>query len=284
MNVFESIDLFCSINFSLTNQYTAYCSLIDFSTGNFQQKDYKSRLNIYSDFSTSGSLLSGTYIGRQEIASKFDDPNLGSLFLQSDNCPIASLFEVDCTDPSTNLHNKLYPEENYGIHSKCFNSVFEHPVHGGIKRGICLKSYCNKEDETLEVFIGGEKIVCNHDGEEHRLPVSDDVYFICPPLLSICPQMACPSMCSGKGVCDHNKSPPKCTCDDENDTSRGCYGVGVDFESDDGFDFNYPNPNRPIEEIYYGENAALKLKWSYFSLANLVSVAVTTTIMISYWH
>ena len=39
--------------------------------------------------------------------------------------------------------------------------------------------------------------------------------------------MFCPSMCSGKGVCDWSLSKPACKCFDENDLTDGCYDSGV---------------------------------------------------------
>ena len=241
-----------------------------------EQQDYKSRQGIYSLLNISNSFLSHIYTARQDMPARFDNPNLGSLFLQADNCPIASIFDVDCTDPSTNINNKLYPEEKYGVHSKCFNSIFEHPAHGGIARGVCLQSHCNKIEGTLEVFVGGQIIRCNHDGEKHQLPLSDDVYFVCPPLYSICPAFACPSMCSGQGICNHELDPPQCECYDEDDTSPGCYGVGVEYELDDGSDFVYPN--RPVDHIIFGDNAAHHTR-STFTFVN-VFVAGTTVALI----
>ena len=36
--------------------------------------------------------------------------------------------------------------------------------------------------------------------------------------------MFCPSMCSGKGICDWDATPtPVCKCHDENDTTEGCF-------------------------------------------------------------
>ena len=69
--------------------------------------------------------------------------------------------------------------------------------------------------------------------------------------------MFCPSMCSGKGICDWDAKPaPVCKCYDGSDTSEGC--------------FNSP-PNDP--------NVAFEMSMSrfVFSISMLV-VSVTTWI------
>ncbi len=242
------------------------------SSGQFQQQDYTSN---YLDTSTSGSYIQNTYIARQANTSRFDNPNIGSIFLQSDDCPIASIFDIDCTNPYTNPSRKLYQEEEYGSNSKCFNSVFEHPTHGDISRGVCLQSFCNYVDRTLEVYIGGEKIVCNDD-EKHQFPLSNSVYFTCPPLLSICPEMACPSMCSGNGFCNYDLVPPQCECYDDDDTSPGCYGVGVEYYDIFNYGYEFEYPEKPYE-VNIGDDdssSSSNVQWSGFSFVHLIGVAV----------
>ena len=39
--------------------------------------------------------------------------------------------------------------------------------------------------------------------------------------------MFCPSMCSGKGICDWSSLRPTCKCFDELDETKGCYDSAV---------------------------------------------------------
>ena len=141
----------------------------------------------------------------------------------------------------------MYPGEEYGRMSKCFNTQYHHPEKGGMKTGACLKSSCNEQEHHLEVYIDGEKIVCEFDGQVHEFPRTLSASFECPPLRSVCPDLFCPGLCSGKGVCNFESRPPKCDCFDEDDDSDGCYGkdyladtVAVDKKSNEN-ENAYPN-------------------------------------------
>jgi hypothetical protein len=43
--------------------------------------------------------------------------------------------------------------------------------------------------------------------------------------------MFCPSMCSGKGICDWSLPTPACKCFDETDTTPGCYDSAVNEQA-----------------------------------------------------
>lgn len=43
--------------------------------------------------------------------------------------------------------------------------------------------------------------------------------------------MFCPSMCSGKGICDWSLPTPACKCFDESDTTPGCYDSDVNEQA-----------------------------------------------------
>ena len=50
-------------------------------------------------------------------------------------------------------------------------------------------------------------------------------------------------MCSGKGFCNYDESPPQCVCYDKADTSPGCYGVGTQYE----LNIDYPMKDHSID-------------------------------------
>lgn len=236
-----------------SHNHVAYCDLFDFST----------------------ALPSGVDVMRNNIKSQFSNPNLASLFIQADNCPIPSIFTVDCTDSSNSIGNKLYPEEQHGAESRCFNSLFEHPSHGGISRGVCLRSYCNQSDRTLEVHLGRQIITCENEGDKHPFVSTEEVSFICPKLSSVCPEMFCPAMCSGQGFCNHDSDPPKCECYDEEDNSPGCYGIGVpyDFYYQEP-PIRYPNNEPAVHEWGTPTNAASKRLLLFHLFAVVASLIV----------
>lgn len=203
--------------------HIAYCDLVDFS-----------------------STLPSGIESSQTGGKHFSDPNLGSIFIQGDDCPIPSIFSVDCTDSSTNPLVKTYPEEQHGSESRCFNTVSEHPNGGGITRAVCLRSKCNQSDRTLDVYLGENVITCENEGDVHHFVSTTLASFVCPKLSSICPQMFCPSMCSGQGICNHGLDQPRCECYDESDTSPGCYGIGIQYDVDIDETQSVKVPNEPV--------------------------------------
>jgi len=202
---------------SFTN--IAYCDLIDFSEG----------------------APSGYDPPDEDAISYFSDTNLGVLFTHANYCPVPALVAINCIDGPTSSHQKLYPGEEYGSASKCFNTRFQHPEDGLVDRGACLRTTCNKEDRNLVVHVDGNSLVCEFDGQVRNFPWTQSASFECPPLRSVCPELFCPGLCSAKGICNFESDPPKCECFDEDDTSEGCYGRDYRASANEQGDNKNPN-------------------------------------------
>mmetsp|Transcript_30115 Transcript_30115/g.36798 ORF Transcript_30115/g.36798 Transcript_30115/m.36798 type:complete len:893 (+) Transcript_30115:96-2774(+) len=142
---------------------------------------------------------------------------------QADFCPVPRLKEIDCSDPDAagklKKDDMTSEDEVFGESSRCFD------VRGNALGSICLPSFCNPETKKLEVTVRGGVVTCDYDGQVHRLS-SDRTYFYCPKIFTICPDLFCPSNCSGAGKCDWSAKPhPQCLCFDPFDTTPGCYGA-----------------------------------------------------------
>jgi len=180
----------------------AYCDLFDFSNGSPE----------------------GYTMPSDDAIQHFSNPNLGVFFTHADYCPIPAILKLDCTDSSNFDFQKFYPDEQFGESSRCFNTEYRNPQNGKTKRGACLKTHCNVERHTLEVYLDGEVLICEADGQVHDFPWTQTASFKCPPLATACPEMFCPGLCSSKGMCNYEGNPPRCECFDAMDTSQGCYG------------------------------------------------------------
>jgi hypothetical protein len=181
--------------------HVAFCDLFDFSNGvpdGFPQPDV-SRVNHFSN------------------------PNIGSLFSRGDFCPIVNLHSVNCKIPSDSSHDKMFLNQEYGENSNCFDTSFAHPIDGEINQAVCLRATCNKQEGNVDVYISNKVIKCLKDGDTHKYPGDPFRTFKCPPLSSICPDIICPAMCSGKGICNYELPIPKCECFDIHNTSPGCF-------------------------------------------------------------
>ena len=179
----------------------AYCDLFDFSNGAPEQ------YSLPSD----------------DAIQHFNNPNLGVLFTHADYCPLPAIQKLDCTASNYDLQ-KFYPGEQFGRSSRCVNTEYRHPQEGIIKRGACLKTHCNVDNGTFEVYVDGETLICEEHGQVHDFPWTQTASFQCPPLAAVCPEMICPGLCSSKGTCNYESNPPRCECFDDLDISPGCYG------------------------------------------------------------
>jgi hypothetical protein len=83
---------------------------------------------------------------------------------------------------------------------------------------------------TLRINVLGEWIKCDSDFQEHTISVGQGLLkttISCPRLSQACPDLFCPFLCAGRGVCNYENEVngtivPKCECFDSNDTSAGC--------------------------------------------------------------
>merc|ERR1719491_656150 len=94
----------------------------------------------------------------------------------------------------------------------------------------CATYTCNEQLKKLQInlFSSFTPLTCNHDFELFDHPEYEGVQIECPRLAVMCPDFICPANCSGKGICNHDLSTPKCECFDSNDNSASCNGMLVD--------------------------------------------------------
>lgn len=157
---------------------------------------------------------------RYFVENKF----LGPLTILPDYCPIPmyQTTPMQCNDED--MQPTVYGEE-FTSHSRCI-----HIHKSSLSSSACFRTKCNSELGLVQIFIKGVVYDCEYDGQVFNF--DDDFYFECPRFASICPDLICPSNCSGKGKCIWSAKMPYCECFDENDVSDGCYGETIDKKKD----------------------------------------------------
>ena len=164
----------------------------------------------------------------------FEPNHLGPSFTHADFCPMAVSKAVDCDDDSGDVV-KIHPQiEVFGSGSQCIDVTIKGNGKGkgngnvsNVKQKMssaCLKTGCNSDLRTFDFEVENKIYSCDSDYQIIHANVSSIEYeFTCPRITQVCPNMFCPSMCSGKGVCDWDAAIPMCKCFDKNDTTEGCY-------------------------------------------------------------
>ena len=105
--------------------------------------------------------------------------------------------------------------EQYGSLSKCFNTD---------KEPLCLKGICNAGDHTIDVHYANDVFTCSSDGQV--IDTKKGLRIECPRIAAVCPNLHCPSNCSGRGVCDEGRDGRHtCICDNPFDDSPGCWAM-----------------------------------------------------------
>lgn len=124
-------------------------------------------------------------------------------------CPMRTDNIISCSDASNSAH---MVGEVYSPYSRCFNT--------NTPNSVCLQSFCNAVDSKIDIVLDGRVHQCDYEGQEVDLgPYS----IVCPRLAVVCPHLACPGNCGGKGICDYCSEVPKCICDNPFDDSLGCW-------------------------------------------------------------
>jgi len=182
-----------------------FCSAIPSESGFASSCDYSYNHKASCDLSTSGN-------PPLDYLMFVDEPDWGSHFADVDFCPMNSNNLISCMDTSQSV--KL-DGETFGGRSKCFET--------DTLQSVCLETYCNEDVQRLEIFVGGKVFFCDYDGAV--LDLGRGYQIKCPRLASVCPNLVCPSGCSGKGICDYCLEVPQCICDDPFDETPGCWGV-----------------------------------------------------------
>ncbi|KAL7549652.1 hypothetical protein ACHAWF_012920 [Thalassiosira exigua] len=136
----------------------------------------------------------------------------GSSSSRDDICPMHIRAAVSCADEGA---AEVIPGEVYGKSSKCFVTDRGEP--------LCLVGTCNKKTQSIDVRFEDEVFSCDHDGQ--IIDTNNGLRILCPRIAAVCPNLVCPSSCSGRGVCDEDREGKHiCICDDPFDDSPGCWG------------------------------------------------------------
>lgn len=83
---------------------------------------------------------------------------------------------------------------------------------------------------VLKINVRGQWLTCQYDFQKLNVRVGAGALpqtLVCPRLSTACPDLFCPFMCAGRGVCNYSNTvngtiQPKCECFDSADTSPGC--------------------------------------------------------------
>ena len=139
------------------------------------------------------------------------NPEYGSPFEDMHYCPMQSNHLIPC---STKGHAvTVLPGETYEENSKCYETDANVPV--------CLETICNPKDKTMSVVVNGKSFYCAYHGQKINIEAGYSI--TCPRIASVCPDLVCPSNCSGKGLCEYCSSMPRCICDNPFDQTDGCW-------------------------------------------------------------
>ncbi|KAL3792182.1 hypothetical protein HJC23_009646 [Cyclotella cryptica] len=130
-------------------------------------------------------------------------------------CPLYTRGATSCSDSSDSIDPFAIQGEYYGESSKCFHTNRGHPM--------CLRGECNTSKQTIDIHYDGTIYSCYRDGQ--IIDTDIGLHIKCPNIAAVCPSIACPSSCSGKGFCDKDVDGKySCICDNPYDESPGCYG------------------------------------------------------------
>ena len=134
----------------------------------------------------------------------------------ADMCPMNVRAPVDCRDEASSSVESKKLGEIFGPSSRCLMTDEDDP--------LCLKGVCNERDKTFDVHYHDEVFQCRYGGQ--IVDTMFGVTLICPRIAAVCPQVHCPSNCSGRGVCDHGSDfGSTCICDNPYDETDGCWEV-----------------------------------------------------------
>jgi len=139
-----------------------------------------------------------------------DNPEHGSQHSDVDYCPMRSKHLIPCSSEKV---TSTLVGESFEENSRCYETDAGIPV--------CLETTCNPLERTLSFFVEGKFFHCTYHGQVINVDIGYSV--VCPRIAAVCPDLVCPSNCSGKGTCDYCQEVPTCVCDDPFDQSEGCF-------------------------------------------------------------
>ena len=139
-----------------------------------------------------------------------ENPEFGSQHSDVDYCPMRSKHLISC---SSDKVTSTLIGESFEENSRCYET------DAGIP--ICLETTCNPIEKTLSFLVQGKTFHCSYHGQV--INVGSGYSVVCPRIAAVCPDLVCPSNCSGKGTCDYCKEVPECICDNPFDQTDGCF-------------------------------------------------------------
>lgn len=145
----------------------------------------------------------------------FEDKNLGpSTFQSADYCPVIQINQLACDNENA---APLEHFEVFSSDSRCVDVSID-----GSDSAVCLKATCNTNKRTFDFYVGQDVYSCKESSQVVIIDSFENLTIQCPRLTAVCPDMFCPSMCSGKGLCDWSLSVPVCKCFNDMDTTLNC--------------------------------------------------------------
>jgi hypothetical protein len=202
-------------------------------------------------------------------------PELRPLVLTTaDFCPIPQLSGQSCLEygGGYSITNEMQDAgETYGPNSRCIET------DGSRTYSLCLETVCNAELGMVQIVVAGQLRNCEYDGQVHEVLYDydggGDMRIKCPKAALICPNLFCPSNCSGRGRCvfassdeGASSSAPttsttapaasplaRCVCDSAVDVTPGCYRTPLALPAEYGVASANPNKaNRALFMIIVG--------------------------------
>ena len=139
-----------------------------------------------------------------------ENPEFGSQHSDVDYCPMRSKHLIPCSSEKV---TSTLVGESFEENSRCYETDAGIPV--------CLETTCNPIEKTLSFFVQGKFFHCTYHGQV--INVNSGYSVVCPRIAAVCPDLVCPSNCSGKGTCDYCRDVPECICDNPFDQTDGCF-------------------------------------------------------------
>jgi hypothetical protein len=190
------------------------------------------------------------------------------VFTNADFCPVPHLDPQSCLDYGGKYQitsEQLEVGEYYGSDSRCVET------DGSRSYSLCLKTRCNRQMGKVQIMAGGESRTCDFDGQVHTVLYNynggGELRIKCPKAGLVCPELFCPANCAGRGVCTYNpaysntddddadddlfynsEERAMCVCDDDSDSSPGCFGTSPTFPA--AYGFAYDNPEGANKTLF----------------------------------
>jgi hypothetical protein len=268
-------EMFCNEPTSISSS-----GAIDTSSSGPQTCDPSHTQKAYCDLVNTNELVA---IGNQATALEnppasfqyFEGrPELRPLILTTaDFCPIPQLSGVSCLEYGGvySVTSEMQDAgEVYGPNSRCIET------DGSRTYSLCLETICNSELGMVQIVAAGQLRNCEYDGQVYEVLFDydggGDVRIKCPKAALVCPELYCPSNCSGRGRCifassDEGASSTttaatmspaasplaRCVCDSADDSTPGCYRTPLALPAEYGVAARNPKKaNKTVFMIIVG--------------------------------